>query len=284
LRVAVVGGGKGGRAILGALYKLPSVKIMGIADLDPEAPGLQLARQLNIFTTTDFMDLLQMPGLDLVFEATGSVRVREAIHTGLVGNTTMVDSHAARIMMELVEAKEAMLGQLHAKAEQLAAMARELSHTVDQLVAATAEIASSAEVLAKHGSDLASSAKLARNHLGETDKILRFIRMVAEQTKMLGLNAAIEAARAGAHGRGFTVVAQEVRKLAENSTTSANQIDHILVNIEKSVVEIIKGIEQTAGVIQRQVAATQQVAGNTQQLGRTAEGVSGLAADLATLS
>lgn len=71
--------------------------------------------------------------------------------------------------------------------------------------------------------------------------MLNFIKKVAAQTKLLGLNAAIEAARAGEHGRGFTVVANEVRRLAEDSAESAEQISAILNNIEKSVGEIIVG-------------------------------------------
>ncbi|KKM10677.1 chemotaxis protein [Clostridiales bacterium PH28_bin88] len=281
MRIAVVGGGKGGTAVLRALHGLPEVQVVGIADLDPQAPGIRLARELGVPTSTRFEDFLRQSQLDIVIEATGNTKVQEAIKAGLSTETTMVDSHVAKLMMDLVQAKDDMAAHLHAQAQELAAMAEQLTATIQQLVAATTEIARGAENMARQRDALSEAATLAKNHLNETDKILRFIRMVADQTKLLGLNAAIEAARAGEQGRGFTVVAHEVRKLAENSSASADQIGQILNNIEKSVAQIIAGVEESGAVTERQAAATQEVAGSTQQLSRTSEGLSALAARLA---
>ncbi|SHM32235.1 Methyl-accepting chemotaxis protein [Anaerosporobacter mobilis DSM 15930] len=78
----------------------------------------------------------------------------------------------------------------------------------------------------------------------EIGKILEVIKGVAQQTNLLALNAAIEAARAGEHGRGFAVVSEEIRKLAEQSSESSKQITDIIKDVQN-------GIENTVMQIKR---------------------------------
>lgn len=281
--IGIVGGGQGGTSIMRALYSLPEIRLAGLAEVNSEAPGIALAKTYGVPVFSDFHDLLNLPQLDLVIEVTGNTSVQQALHEHKQPQTTIVDARVARLMMDLVKARETMLEGLQARAQELVATAREVAVTVDQLAAATQGMAAGAEDIARQSEMLDAAASRARGHLEETDKILRFIRMVAEQTKLLGLNAAIEAARAGEHGRGFTVVAQEVRKLAENSSLSADQIGQILHNIEVSVEEIVNGIRKTGGVIEQQAATTQEVAAGTQRLSRVAADLSQLATGLASL-
>lgn len=284
IHVGIVGAGKGGSAVLRATHGLPEVKVVGIADLNENAPGMELARKLGIRTFTDCLELLQQPRLDIIIEATGNPKVQELLHSKKREETTVVDAYAARLMMTMVDTKEAMIRELHAQAQQLAAMADELNESVRQITATVQELAGGAENLAVQGQNLGAIAGTARRHVQDTGEVLDFIKKVATQTKLLGLNAAIEAARAGEHGRGFAVVANEVRKLAEDSGASAEQIEAILRNIEKSVGEIIKGIEETAGVSERQAAATEQVAATIEQLGKLAGNLEEFAHRLAALT
>lgn len=104
--------------------------------------------------------------------------------------------------------------------------------TVRTITDMRTEITNTAEVINRLASD---SARIG--------KVLDVIRGVAEQTNLLALNAAIEAARAGEAGRGFAVVADEVRTLASRTSASTAEINEIIDSVQKGAIEAAKAIE-----------------------------------------
>lgn len=104
------------------------------------------------------------------------------------------------------------------------------------------------------------------SHSNEIEKVIQIINAIAEQTNLLALNAAIEAARAGEYGRGFSVVAGEVRKLAEQSVQSTKVIKDIIKQIQNDTKQSIELMDNSIKSVQKGIESTNQTAAQFQQI------------------
>ena len=143
---------------------------------------------------------------------------------------------------------------------------KELTQSLSQITAGTKSVAAGVQDLADMNSSLLEKTNETTVKAKNTDKIVNMIKEISDQTNLLGLNASIEAARAGELGRGFSVVAEEIRKLSDTSKESINKIDTIIKEISTGINNIDTGLVDINGVSQNQSSAIEEIAASLDAL------------------
>lgn len=147
---------------------------------------------------------------------------------------------------------------------------KNLVESLSQISAGINEVAVGVQQLAEMNTQLLRETNEANKKAKNSDEIVGIIQDISKQTTLLGLNASIEAARAGDSGKGFAVVAQEIRKLSTTSKESINKIDTIIKYISNSISSIDDSLNSTNEISQNQSAALQQITASVEELNSTA--------------
>jgi len=199
--------------------------------------------------------------------AQGSVRIAEAIQE---------QSKQSALITELVDNVEASKNKISVSVTESIENSVSGSEQMKKLNEISNVVAEKTNSMAVSMNEMSNEAEIIR-------EITSTIQDIASRTNILALNASIEAARAGQAGKGFSVVAEEIRQLAEQTGLAANNIDQKLSGFLKSIDDMVKDTEQTVSFVDEELVSVKQANESfrsiSEKLSATGEDVTSLAKD-----
>ena len=203
--------------------------------------------------------------------------MKKSVHTinhmsAEVAQTAMMQSESTASMAAAIEQMTVSISHISDSAKETEqesiASAQQAEEGMQRVDSASREIQSIASTV----SEAALKIKELEQHTNRISSVAGVIRDIADQTNLLALNAAIEAARAGEQGRGFAVVADEVRKLAERTSAATGEIEQMVRGVQSNTSTVVEAMTKALPLVEQGVRSAETAVGALVSIKQGADG------------